>query len=418
LRKTDLVESDEFEKVRIDAASRSGEENHMHDFILVGKQSTPESHRHAVVSCVCSGCDYHVVLKTSYELDQEEYLCNTRGMSWPTSETQFLAHHLVWVGSLSAKEIEEKKTKYHPVVAVEHFACSAPPCTFELTLEISEPRMPMTWTRQLLDPERVRKQFYQAKIDEPERFADAKEDWVTSAVATLNTYVKDVLESGGRNISKRNKRFHVVFGEGCYPIFRALEFKEEAVDKDGVAEECFVPASLEPTSPDQRTELDTLRAYLEDVRSEIQNLIVRQGNTSSSVNLASAAGRIDKALHCFQYPKVSSAADPDLAEYKILGVTPDCVRDLMLYAFHRQVALSPKKRRLLADSLGAVASQPPVDSFLQEAAVIEMTKPSEDGDEPESGMTLAKALRLLEIAEGYPTELILDISRRKVCFVS
>jgi ubiquitin carboxyl-terminal hydrolase 25 len=405
-----LVESTGLKRIQLDVFKRSRQDNHRHELILTGNQSAGLE-LDEIISCVCNLCDYHFVIKTHINPKHANERCDLRQVVWPYQIDSFPLHHLVFVDSRSADESGVSYSKHYPIVSVERFVCSAGPCTFELTLEISDPRVPLSWV-DLLKPDRIRKNIRQAREEDPERYQDARDEWANAGLQVLNTYMKDVLEGTTKNISKRNKRFHVTFGPDCDSIFETLEYETKIVPNNAGDEVYWVPPSVEKVVG-QPTPIGSRLAYYEDVRTEIQSLIVRSG-VAVAQQPALAGSHIEKALHCANYPKIhfnkedpynpAEAAVP--AEYRILGALPNYSKELMLYAYHRQCDVWPGQAKILADSLRQVASKT-TDLYFQEAAMLQVSlvesaaEPGAHGNQGDDDM-LWQAYQTLEMV--YPNK--------------
>ncbi|OHW99786.1 ubiquitin carboxyl-terminal hydrolase [Colletotrichum incanum] len=381
----DLLSSDldsgSFARIEWDREARCSNAGVPHRLVLVGNQSTAEGRNPGVLSCVCCNCDFHFILRTSWDPDQLVCLCRPQNLHFPPKETDFYLHHLVNIKEpiRPAKSVLD----YHPMIreallAVEHFACSAPRCTFQVSVEISRPRLKREWVRLLLDKQRILDNLARARKLSPERFADARDDWSTSAPSTLNTYLRDLLDKPNpRNISRRNKRFQVVFGDECYAIFRAIQFTEENLDKDGVFEPYFIPPMLEPGTPGTPTKLSTLRAFIEDLQAEAESLIIRSGKPGE--NRPYVGNRLFKELQCFEYPqnKVPQSATE---AHRVLGVLPDFDKTLIFYAYNRQSALCEKRRQAYVEALREIALMTADEDFqtraIQELTIVEGMDPS------------------------------------------
>ncbi|KAF9766997.1 hypothetical protein IL306_000495 [Fusarium sp. DS 682] len=296
----------------------------------------------------------------SWDEWRSQDLCNAQQAQWPLSDARFPWHHLVWVKpqseSQSIDEIARQRSKYYPLVACESFACSADPCTFSVTLEISEPRMASWWIDLLLDHDTIRKSVRLAKEQDPERYAAASDDWATQAPLNLNTYLKNLLEAtsqeNARSISKRNKRFFVLFGPRCFEIFRQLEFEEKTdITEDGVDGGTFTPPiPPQPDTPTGATEIGTYRAYIEDVRAEVQCIIHKGGQPAE---LCTPSLHAD--LGCAEEPSVDSVL-VNITRYEIMGVLPNQPKEVVVNAYKRQWELVPDKRKELIEALGSIAN--------------------------------------------------------------
>lgn len=392
---------------------------HPHRLVINGKQSYSAT-TDQILSSVCLECQFHFVFRIAWEGEYADHLCNDSASGWPIEDNMFPWHHLVWAGSDSDPNLERDQSKYYPIIAREYFVCSASPCTFNLTLEISKPRMSPLWTKLLLDHETIRDQLDAAKEQEPKRYETATDDWAYQAPLNLNTYLKNLLEArqeDTRSISKRNKRFAVLFGPRCFDIFRELEFAEEIQERDGIDEGTFKPKAPPPADgPNDTTRIGTFRAYVEDVRAEVQSLIHKAGQTEESPSFCTPV--LHRYLQCKDIPGVGDSALVDLDRYKMLGVLPQQGREIIVNAYKRQWDLVPNHRRKLVDSLVAVANDTG-DEMLQEYAVTQssvfdsqMQRPANDDDD---GIA-SQALNFLglEPPNNYTGEALIQAFRQKL----
>ncbi|KAL5094662.1 hypothetical protein Trisim1_005398 [Trichoderma cf. simile WF8] len=330
---------------------------HPHQLVINGNQSYSTSSC-KVLSAICLECHFHFMFRVEWEDAQSDFSCHQSHSQWPIGDTQFPWHHLAWVCSDEEANIQSDRSKYYPLLAREYFVCSALPCTLQVTLEVSEPRMPPWWVNLLLDHDTILEQLEAARKDEPTRYETATDDWAHQAPSNLNTYLKNLLETtsdAARSISKRNKRFAVLFGPRCFSIFRDLEFKEQIDIQDGVDEGSFTPtAPPAAEGPSGSTEIGTYRAYLEDVRSEVQNLIFKSGSTAERPTFCVTA--LHNHLGCAEVPNVSTDALVNLERYKLLGVLPSQSKEIIVNAYKRQWELVPSRRRDLVEKLMAIAN--------------------------------------------------------------
>lgn len=356
----------------------------------------------------------------TWDSAHSDALCHPGQSSWPLRDSQFPWHHLAWVGSGSDRETAQDKTKYHPLVAREHFVCSAPPCTFQLTLELSEPRMPQSWIKLLLDRETIAEQLRVAKEQEPSRYEAVTDSWAYQATLNLNTYLKNLLECSpgdARSISKRNKRFAVLFGPRCFGMFRELEFTENIDIRDGVDEGSFTPFPPPPAEgPCGATEIGTFRSYLEDVRSEVQCLIHKAGQAAEGPTIITPVLHAD--LGCEEVPNASTNALVNVQRYKIIGVLPNQPREAVVNAYKRQWELLPTRRRALVDSLMGIANDTG-DELLSDYAITQSSVFDNQTHVPEinddDGL-VSQALNFLglQTPNNYSAESLIQAFRRKL----
>ncbi|CAH0037539.1 unnamed protein product [Clonostachys solani] len=346
-----------FEKARQYQVDIPYDWDHEHRLVLNGNQSysTPSTR---VLSSLCIECHFHFVFKMKWNEHCQDNLCNPLQASWPMEESKYPWHHLVWAGSTDDADLLEERSKYYPLLSREQFVCVAPPCTFQITVEVLEPRMGSWWAQLLTDHDAIRKELYNAKARDPERYEGANEGWITQAPLNLNTYLKNLLESPTndlRSISKRNKRFSVLFGPRSFRIFRDLEFSETIVMLDDEDDGQFTPRAPEPASgPSGTTEPGTYRAYVEDVRAEVQCIIHRTGQATEKPTFITSALYAD--LGSKDAPGAKSHALTDLERYRLLGILPNLPREATVNAYFRQWDLIPSQRKAMVNDLVAIAN--------------------------------------------------------------
>ncbi|KAF5002661.1 hypothetical protein FGRMN_199 [Fusarium graminum] len=349
-----------------------------------------------------------------------EELCNLRNLQWPFKNGRSPWHHLVWAKSASDAEISAERTKYYPLVACETFRCSGDPCSFEILLEISEPRMPPWWIDLLLDKNAILDSLRIAKEQDPDRYAAASEEWATQAPLNLNTYLKNLLEAtsqeNARSISKRNKRFFVLFGPRCFRIFRELEFKETiSMGEDGVDGGSFTPpVPSDSDAPSGTTDLGTYRAFIEDVRAEIQCIIHSRGEPA---DLCTPSLHAD--LGCSEVPNLNEVF-VDLERYKLMGVLPNQPKEIIVNAYHRQWELLPTKKRELLRALMDIANDLNDEQLTEyamiQSSIYESQVPVQSNTNPEDSELITQALLFfgLQPPNHHSADAIVTAFRRKV----
>ncbi|EEY21401.1 conserved hypothetical protein [Verticillium alfalfae VaMs.102] len=299
--------------------------SHSHDFKVFPEQSNIEGANPTILSLLCRGCDHHIVVKVVYDESRAQGLCNagvahyTGSLDCPP-EAEDLAHHLVHESTWSSKECEQLADPHRsPLVGRTQYKCSGASCSLQVTVETYLPRLNLEWLKALQD-------------------------------------------------------MNVSFGEELWPLFNALGFVEQTLDNDGADEDYFVPEPLEPPNPP--TQIGTLRSFVEDMRFEVENRIIALGQQGpASPHHDSAVDRLEKALHCFNWPQNKSfhvqSINPRDAEFSLLGVLPNFDKSLTLFAYYRQCLIWPANRKLLTDALANNAKRLGDDELMLQATVEE-----------------------------------------------
>ncbi|KAJ3479054.1 hypothetical protein NLG97_g8418 [Lecanicillium saksenae] len=393
--------------------------DHPHKLVINGKQSYSTASTN-IVSSICLDCHFHFVFKMAWDEGHTSSLCHHSQANWPLQDNMFPWHHLAWAGSATPGNIASDHCKYNPILARENFVCTAAPCTFQMTLEISEPRMHSWWVKLLLDHEAIRKQLDIAKEQDPVRYEGATDEWAYQAPLNLNTYLKNQLESTAetvRSISKRNKRFSVLFGPRCFSIFRELEFQEKIEDNDGVDEGSFTPRPAAPADgPSGTTEMNTYRAYLEDVRAEVQCLIHKAGQATEKPTFC--APMLHGVLQCAEVKDVESHALVATDRYRLLGVLPTQGREIVVNAYKRQWDLLPSSRKELIDALLNVANDAQDDLLIEYAITQSSLYESQPRQQAvtDDGGTISQSMAYFGLTppNNYPAEAIIRAFRKKL----
>ncbi|KJZ77184.1 hypothetical protein HIM_03505 [Hirsutella minnesotensis 3608] len=415
----DFTVCDIFERARNAQLDSTYTWDHPHKLVINGNQSfsTPCSR---ILSSICLDCHFHFVFKMGWDQAHDDALCHPGQSQWPLQDNNFPWHHLTWVGSVAEADILTDQSKYYPLLAREHFVCSAPPCTFQVTLEVSEPRMSTWWVKQLLDRDAILEQLRSAKEQEPSRYEGATDDWADQAPLNLNTYLKNLLESSPddvRSISKRNKRFAVLFGPRCFSIFHELEFTEQVTVRNGVDEGLFTPTPPAPAGgPSGTTELGTYRAFLEDVRAEVQCLIHKAGQAAERPTYCVPVLHAD--LNCQEVPDVGDNALVNIERYKQLGVLPNQSREIIVSAYKRQWELLPTRRRVLVEALMGIANDTGderlSDYAMTQSSVFESQLQRQGTGDDDGVVSQALAFLGLQPPNNYSSDTIIQAFRQKV----
>jgi ubiquitin carboxyl-terminal hydrolase 25/28 len=143
----------------------------------------------------------------------------------------------------------------------------------------------------------------------------------------------------------------VQFGESCSHIFQYLGLQRRTVDDETF---WFLP-ELEHYD-NEKTPINTQRAFMEDARSEIQALIEEQG--ASEVQPWSAARfRLLQALNCPpSHDWNNFRFDANDVHLRALGTLPGPGDEVLKYAYQSQVDADPGNLRYYFEALKAKAS--------------------------------------------------------------
>jgi ubiquitin carboxyl-terminal hydrolase 25 len=386
-----------------------------------GNQSSVTNSKR-VLSSLCIDCHFHFVFKIEWDENHTYECCNPEQAAWPMKDSLFPWHHLVWTGSEPDPMLAQYKSKYQPLLAREYFVCTAPPCTFQITLDVLEPRMGRWWIQLLQDEEAVLAQLKKAKELEPQRYEGANESWASLAPQNLNTYLKDLIESDPdqvRNVSKRNKKFAVVFGPRCAEIFRQLEFTDEILlNEKGIDEGVLVPKVPDRLpQPGATTPLGTFRAYIEDVRAEVQCLIHKRGHGAELPTYILPL--LQQSLGYTGTLKITNQHLINIDRYMLLGILPDQSKEVIVNTYFRQWDLLPSKKRELIDALVGVAndvSDEQLSEFaVTQQSVFESQLERHDDNTDDDGITNQAIIYLgLSPPNTYDAETIINAFRKKL----
>ncbi|KAK0649375.1 hypothetical protein B0T16DRAFT_130005 [Cercophora newfieldiana] len=370
---------------RLRVYHRKANQSAEHDLILIMTQSDSSPALlggGVVLSCMCRSCRYHFVFNIS---------AGTCG----TSNREAPQHHFLTDGieEFGPPDVENDETaKRYPMRCRAKYSCSA--CPQKVQVEITAPRLVPEWIRLVTDEQRIHKALNAARDEDPERYAAISPEqikrYATTPLQTLNHYLKDILESGyeekRKRISSRNKTFMVQFGGSCDHIFLYLGFGfEPAEDQvaEGSAEGFWMPPHLGP--PEKKTALGSERAFIEDVRNEVQSLLEEAPPDSGDVVKLvwpPARGELEKVLKATLGGSRVAKKD-EAADFRILGAAPDADDETLKWAYKSQVHTDTEHKPVYLAALGRLGSQRDLD--LQMFCVTQAEEQQEStnfGDDP------------------------------------
>ncbi|KAH6847265.1 hypothetical protein B0I37DRAFT_141047 [Chaetomium sp. MPI-CAGE-AT-0009] len=332
-----------------------------HDLIIEFSQSydapnDPEGRGRTLLSCMCSCCRHHFVF----------HICPPSGEE---SEAHLQHHFRVEAAEWHAGS---KSAVFQPY-SNDHlrgrfrYACTV--CGITVNLEISVPRLEPSWLKLVMDENRIRESLRIAREQDPARYANLSPEkethYLTTALSTLNQYLKNILDDDGtgahKRISCRNKTFLVQFGRDCDHIFRYLGFKEDHADNAG--ESYWVPPRL--PIPEGKAPIGSLRAFYEDVRYEVQSVLVGRPPVPGEpvvkpIEGAGARDQLEKAMGCDKSHRCFSTlpVNENEAQYfTALGAPVDADDALIKFAYGRQVESDPERTPAYLEALGTLAAR-------------------------------------------------------------
>ncbi|KAK4250050.1 hypothetical protein C7999DRAFT_38973 [Corynascus novoguineensis] len=241
-------------------------------------------------------------------------------------------------------------------------------CGIIVSLELSLPRLRPEWLKTVSDENRIRNALRIAREEDPLRYADVGPEremhYLTTALHTLNQYVKNILEEDGagprKRISYRNKTFQVQFGRDCDDMFRYLGFEEDY--SEDTKESYWLPPRLPP--PEGKTPIGSYRAFYEDVRSEVQSIFARrppvQGEPTVMPVSPAPRDELEKALGCDKNHRCFSTLpvnEDDARHFATLGAPVDAADALLKFAYNRQAESDPENSTVYLAALGTLAGR-------------------------------------------------------------
>ncbi|KAK3941302.1 ubiquitin carboxyl-terminal hydrolase 2 [Diplogelasinospora grovesii] len=310
-----------------------------------------------MISCICKYCRHHFVFKISLG---------------SCGSAEFPLHHFIatcseWFDDVGVDNPAHPDFKLLPLLGRVLYECST--CHQEVLLEVTAPRLKSEWIQLIADEDRVRTSIRIAKEEEPDRFSDltqAQEDaYATGALATLNLYLKNILSDEEdseprKKIAVRNKRFLLQFGSDCSHIFHYLGFEiaTDYVEETREERVFWLPPKL--PRQDGKTPLKSMRAFLQDVRSEVQSVLGENPAQTGQVVIPISAARepLERALGCdinHLRPTVLRLDESETEAFWVLGATPDSSNELLRYAYLQQIRNDIGHKRNYLQALGKLA---------------------------------------------------------------
>lgn len=351
-----------------------------HELLSIDIQCPEATATSQLISCICRHCKYHFLFH--FEQDSP-YICPTPTGGGSENGKPALCHLVL---AESKVVVPTAENIFNPVTQTALWRCSSAFCSFRVSVSISKPRMKREHVLLVVDGKRIARQRQQAIEMDPVRFnpESLKNDMEYTALITLNAYLRDCLgktvNEPPKRIATRNKRFYIQFGAATSHVFEYLGLERKVIEDE---EYWFLPEL--DHYPNERTPINTQRAFIEDARSEIQALIEEQsGQRDSSGGTvkpwSEALFKLKRALNCPWWDTAGGKKpEDDDADFRRLGTLPNPNEDMLKYAYQRQVEADPLRRKDYCDALQRLASHRSVDLQIftvTEASLIEQQEAS------------------------------------------
>lgn len=252
-------------------------------------------------------------------------------------------HHLVYQSSSHANGTVTPKGQS---LETHYYRCSYTACGITASVQISSPVLNPDFLQLLTDVDVVNKRADEAIAAHPERLEGIARPQPITVLDNLRTYLRNSLQDPQRSkpISAINKRFVVCFGVDGKPCKELLEFLEFSYRDEGF---------WDPPNPNSAEDLpfqNELNIFIDNVIHELSILIeqrpVAEKKTPYALNYSTSPASTDflLALEAANYAKSTRLIEfemPAQPAYEDLGTLEDMASDLIIEAYHRQVAVDP-----------------------------------------------------------------------------
>jgi ubiquitin carboxyl-terminal hydrolase 25/28 len=317
-----------------------------HELLLVDTQGIDHEGEEQV-SAMCKLCKYHFV----FNIKRGPQTCGSPGF-----DNNYMLCHLVLTGSTTREpEVEDK---LYPVTCSGRWKCSAIPCSMEVEVTVSQPRLKADLVYLIIDEERINRQRQQCLAEDPERFTGLSRDLERKSLNTIGTYLRDILitpdpAKSKKKVAVRNKIFTVQFGPSCAHVFEYLGFGVQEIDGE---EFLILP---EPAHFPGLTQVGSERAFYEDARIEVIALLEESARSLGALPPlpTPALNRLEHALGCHKHGHTARPKPQDNAvDFHMLGTKADSDDSLLAYAYQCQTQTNPTNKKKYLDALQNLAS--------------------------------------------------------------
>lgn len=328
------------------------------------------------IASYCSECRWHFDVVVDYREDgHKNRACGKSRKDWPL-------HHFVLIGP--DQQDEDPVVGRHLGRRNFTFRCSAPQCPVTLHVGVRPPIFTKNDIHLLTDPAVLRHRWETAKRIAGER-ADNSMARSIDALDFLCTYLQDSLnpQKGKTQIPLLNRKFLKTFGTDCNDILTRLHFTSSVeLDSEGNSIVLWHLPTLHPAQHPLDYSEPTRRNVIEDARYELNAIILRRPESERTgtrhVPMYPIASQvfIEKALECDDYEKVKGRTETrgrreeDHPYYAGLGAKGDFSDSLLLFAYHRQVAVDSLNGPYYFECLQEIAAGRTSEQLQMEVATL------------------------------------------------
>ncbi|EED17662.1 ubiquitin C-terminal hydrolase, putative [Talaromyces stipitatus ATCC 10500] len=294
------------------------------------------------VCAVCSKCRLHAQVVVNYTAN--------------VAPTSGHLHHLV---CQSGSHANGSTTSRGQSAETFYYKCSYLTCGITVSVQITSPVLNHDFLQLLTDVELVNKRADEAIAAQPERLEGIARPQPITILDNLRTYLRNSLQDPQRSkpISAINKRFVVCFGVDGKHCKDLLEFLGFSFRDEGFWDPPDPKASEDPPFQNE------LNIFLDNVIHELSILIeqrpVSEKKTPYALNPSlRASNDFLNALEAANYAKSTRLIEfemPGQPCYEDLGTVEDMASDLIIEAYHRQVAVDPSRGPHYLQCLSSIA---------------------------------------------------------------
>ena len=242
-------------------------------------------------------------------------------------------------------------------------------CQAKVAISLRPPQLTPEWTTQLTDRYVIKTRAEKAMAEDPAKFEGIATPTPSTVLDNLGAYIRNALydPEHSKRIKRENKKFATCFGDACTELLEYLGFVKD--------EESWTPPRPDPNQ--QSPYKDQLRIFLDDVRHELQGLMLKEP-AQQAPNVEYADKEMKLVLACTEYKQTPRARAVDLTIdehpfYAGLGAAGDFDDELVACAYDWQIACDSPNVPYYLECLQAIAVGRDDSEDLMTKAIIEET---------------------------------------------